>query len=57
MQHFVADTYDKKYDGKLPQGLARLVEGAYLDSAGEPWCVFNMKALADDPNFVNASAS
>ncbi len=56
MQHFVADTYEK-FDGELPRGLKQFVNGAYRDGAGEPWCVFDMGALAQNPNFLNASAS
>lgn len=56
MQHFVAETF-AVFDGDLPKGLKRYVSGAYKDSSGEQWCVFDMLALSQDPNFVNASAT
>jgi len=56
MQHFVADTYED-FQGELPQGLMQYVKGAYRDSTGEPWCVFDMGVLTEDPSFINASAS
>lgn len=56
MQHFIADTF-AAFDGELPAGLKRYISGAYKDSSGERWCVFDMVALSQDPNFVNASAT
>lgn len=56
MQHFIADTF---IDGaeELPHGLSRYVSGAYKDAKGQRWNVFDMSALASDPNFINASAA
>ncbi len=55
MQHFVADTFDQEV-GNLPSNLRPYITGAYKDSSGESWGVFDMSLLASDPNFINASA-
>lgn len=56
MQHFVADTFEEQ-GGEFPEGLAPFVSGAYKDSTGESWGVFDPTVLAEDPNFINASAN
>ncbi|WP_086929591.1 chemotaxis protein CheW [Agarilytica rhodophyticola] len=56
MQHFVADTYGR-FDGELPESLRQYIKGAYRDSGNEAWCVFDIEALSQDPNFTNASGT
>lgn len=56
MQHFIADTFED-FNGELPERLGQYVKGTYRDSSGEPWCVFDMMALAEDPNFINAAVT
>ncbi len=56
MQHFIAETFEQ-YNGELPERVNSFVAGAYRDASGEPWCVFDMNALAEDPGFINAAAS
>lgn len=56
MQHFLADTYEES-TGELPDNLKKFVEGSYRDASGEPWRVFDLGALAQDPNFMNAAVT
>ncbi len=56
MQHFVADTF-AEFNGEMPDGLRPYVTGAFQDSSGERWCVFDMSLLSQDSNFTNASAT
>ncbi len=56
MQHFVADTYSEE-NVELPDNLRGYVRGVYKDATGESWSVFDMSSLAEDPNFINASAT
>lgn len=56
MKHFIADTYDEEVV-ELPECLKPYVGGAYKDAAGDFWSVFDMSLLAEDPNFINASAT
>lgn len=56
MQHFIADSYEEGA-GDLPAGLRPYVTGAYKDAEGDAWGVFDMSFLANDPNFINASAT
>lgn len=54
MQHFNADTFGD-YQGDLPGEVEPYVEGAYRDSSGEQWSVFNFARLAEDARFINAA--
>ncbi len=54
MQHFNTDTF-ADFDGSLPDGLNPFITGTYKDVSGDPWHVFDLRILADDPNFVNAA--
>ncbi|MFT5082625.1 MAG: twitching motility protein PilI [Lentisphaeria bacterium] len=56
MQHFVSDTFDD-FKGQLPSGLSHYLNGAYRDSSGGQWSVFDMSLLAGDPGFINTAAS
>ncbi len=56
MQHFIADSYEDGA-GELPAGLKPYITGAYKDASGDAWGVFDMSVLANDPNFINASAT
>ncbi len=56
MKHFIADTYSEE-SVELPDNLRGYVSGAYKDGSGESWSVFDMSSLAEDPNFINASAT
>lgn len=54
MQHFNAETFGD-YEGELPTGVEPYAEGAYRDSFGEQWSVFNFARLAEDARFINAA--
>ena len=54
MQHFNADTFGD-YEKELPTGVEPYTEGAYRDSFGEQWSVFNFARLAEDARFINAA--
>lgn len=54
MQHFNADTF-AELDGELPDEVAPFTEGAYRDSSGEQWSVFDFARLAEDARFINAA--
>lgn len=54
MQHFVADSFED-FQGELPAELVQYVKGAYRDSTGGEWGVFDLSILAGDPNFINAA--
>ncbi|MFL0811376.1 MAG: chemotaxis protein CheW [Agarilytica sp.] len=56
MQHFIADTFVAETE-QLPESLSQYVSGYYADAKGQKWNVFDMSALAADPDFINASAA
>jgi len=55
MQHFTADRFGD-YRGEMPNSVSPFVKGAYQDTSGEQWSVFNMNSLAEDARFLNAAA-
>jgi len=54
MQHFPADRFGE-VETEIKEDILPFVKGAYRDSRGEQWSVFNLTALAEDPRFINAA--
>jgi twitching motility protein PilI len=54
MQHFSADRFGEA-EAEIKDEIKPFVKGAYRDSRGEEWCVFNLITLAEDPRFLNAA--
>lgn len=54
MQHFPADSFTEAGDD-LPEALEPYTQGAYQDSDGNSWYVFNVAALVEEPRFFNAA--
>lgn len=54
MQHFAADRFGE-VETELKDEIKPFVKGAYRDSRGDEWCVFNLLTLAEDPRFVNVA--
>ncbi len=54
MQHFPADRFGP-VEASLKEEILPFVKGAYQDSRGERWTVFNLSTLAEDPRFINAA--
>lgn len=54
MQHFAADRFGE-VEAELRDDIQPFVKGAYRDSRGDEWCVFNLISLAEDPRFLNAA--
>ncbi len=54
MQHFSADRFDAT-GTEIKDEIKPFVKGAYQDSRGEMWSVFNLATLAEDPRFLNAA--
>lgn len=55
MQHFEVDTFQEKPESCGEQ-VDQYLSGAYLRD-NEPWYVFNLYQLADDPQFLQAAVS
>lgn len=54
MQHFPADRFGPAQT-EIKEEILPFVKGAYRDSRGEQWSVFNLATLAEDPQFLNAA--
>ena len=55
MQHFYVDSF-QEFKGDLPEQLGQYINGAYQESSGEQWGVFDFGILAEDSRFTNAAA-
>lgn len=55
MQHFPADKFGPS-KGEMVEEVKPFVKGAYRDTHGGQWLVFNLAMLAEDPKFLNAAA-
>jgi twitching motility protein PilI len=54
MQHFAADRFGPT-EADIKDDVQPFVKGAYRDSRGEQWSVFNLISLAEDARFLNAA--
>lgn len=55
MQHFPVDSFVENVSADLPEVIQPYVKGAYQDSAGNNWYVFDVAALVEEPRFANAA--
>lgn len=56
MQHFMNEHYNETIEG-IPEAIAPFVKGAYTDSAGVQWGLFDTNVIARYSRFLNAASA